>query len=163
MKRHARDNDMPAVAIDFGEDTDAPGAAPKQPVAKAEKPPPAGRAKMSFDEYLDAYYSLDYEDLIGDQPTRFKYRSVPANDYGLATEEILLADDSELNRWASLKRVTRYQTREQELRDRKRYRRRARDAALKRRILKSAIVADDADDHATTDGQPRARAHDRKR
>lgn len=61
------------------------------------------RAKME-----DELYKLDYEDIVAGMPTRFKYRKVEPNNYGLSTEEILLARDTTLKQFVSLKKMAPY-------------------------------------------------------
>jgi protein KRI1 len=63
------------------------------------------RAKMQ-----DELYKLDYEDIVAGMPTRFKYRQVEPNRYGLTTEEILLARDGTLKQYVSLKKMVPYGT-----------------------------------------------------
>ena len=59
----------------------------------------------------DELYKLDYEDIVAGIPTRFKYRKVEPNSYGLTTEEILLARDSTLKQFVSLKKMAPYNER----------------------------------------------------
>lgn len=64
--------------------------------------------KKKMEEMMDQYYGLEYEDMIGDQPTRFKYTEVSKSDFGLSPVEMLLADDAELNKIVGLKRLQPY-------------------------------------------------------
>lgn len=61
------------------------------------------KAKMQ-----EELYKLDYEDIVAGMPTRFKYRQVEANNYGLSTQEILFARDSRLKSFVSLKKMAPY-------------------------------------------------------
>ncbi|KAI8847878.1 KRI1-like family-domain-containing protein [Chytridium lagenaria] len=49
---------------------------PSKKEKKKEEKKKGKKGKVSLDDYLEEYYQLDYEDMIGDIPTRFRYRKV---------------------------------------------------------------------------------------
>ncbi|KAK1278948.1 hypothetical protein QJS04_geneDACA003531 [Acorus gramineus] len=77
--------------------------------------------KVDLEKELEEYYKLDYEDTIGDLKTRFKYKSVPSNRYGLSGQEILMMEDKDLNQYVSLKKLVPYREDEWKIPRAKRY------------------------------------------
>ncbi|KAF9901651.1 hypothetical protein EC991_005838 [Linnemannia zychae] len=100
--------------------------------------------KKNFNEYLDEYYQLDYEDMVGDLPTRFKYSRVRPSNFGLSPVEILLADDKDLNEFVSLKKFAAYRKPEEQLNDIQKYSKKNR-VEMFRHKLKSQIKGQELD------------------
>lgn len=123
--------------------------------------------EKTFGEYLDQYYKLDCEDIIGDVKCRFKYVETTPCDYGLSVEEVVIfcsfcfeyllfhwnysicilqifysiqilsAKNKELNAWASLKKATQIRPEHVERNEQMIFEKKSRNDALKRKILKS--------------------------
>lgn len=91
----------------------------------------------SFDDYLDEYYKMDFEDVIGDLPVRFKYRKVVPNDFGLSIDEILTANDKELNQWCSVKKTCQYRHEDEEKYDVQAFQKKAQNTVVKQKVLSS--------------------------
>ncbi|KAI3659296.1 hypothetical protein MP638_003512 [Amoeboaphelidium occidentale] len=64
---------------------------------------------------LEEVDNLNYEDVVGGVPTKFRYRPVDASSFGLEAEEILEADDSLLNEYISLKKLAPFRTRDKDV------------------------------------------------
>lgn len=109
----------------------------------SEPKPVFNPSDKSYQEYLDEYYKLDCEDIIGDVPCRFKYRSVVPNDFGLSVEEILMAKDKELNRWSSLKKAVQYRPDHVEKYDVVAFRKKGQNEYLKNKFIPSLFVEEE--------------------
>ncbi|KAL0955705.1 hypothetical protein HGRIS_001925 [Hohenbuehelia grisea] len=66
--------------------------------------------KRRLDEYMDEVYGLDINGMVGDMATRFKYVPVQSQNFALTPAEILMATDTELNEFMSIKRYAPYRT-----------------------------------------------------
>ncbi|RUS35256.1 KRI1-like family C-terminal-domain-containing protein [Jimgerdemannia flammicorona] len=112
---------MDADYLPGGEKFDAKGKKGKKDrraAATQEIAPGSKKAQTKeFEKYLEEYYRLDYEDMIGDIPTRFKYQQVRPMNFGLSPVEILLADDQDLNEVIGLKKLAPFRPEEKQQRD----------------------------------------------
>ncbi|PCH35775.1 hypothetical protein WOLCODRAFT_126307 [Wolfiporia cocos MD-104 SS10] len=64
--------------------------------------------KRKLDEYMDEVYGLEFNDMVGDMPTRFRYTQVAPQAYGLLPVDILLSTDVELNSYMGIKKYAPY-------------------------------------------------------
>ena len=79
----------------YSEDDEAE-AADEEAAALPAKAQANPKLPEEVQKLLDEEFDLDYEDVVGGIATRFKYKKVEPNDYGLTAEEILNATDAEL-------------------------------------------------------------------
>ncbi|KAL6304942.1 KRI1-like family C-terminal-domain-containing protein [Sparassis latifolia] len=64
--------------------------------------------KRKLDEYMDELYELEFNDMVGDLPTRFKYAKVEPQSFALSPVEVLMATDAELNSYMGIKKYAPY-------------------------------------------------------
>ncbi|KAI3652740.1 hypothetical protein MP228_002165 [Amoeboaphelidium protococcarum] len=82
-------------------------------------------ATQKLRDLLKEYDDLYYEDIKGGLKTRFKYKQVDQDTYGLDASEILEADDDILNDFVSLKKLAPYRADERFYKWQRRFKRKS--------------------------------------
>jgi protein KRI1 len=67
---------------------------------------------------VDEYWKLHFHAIAGDVRTRFKYRSVNSESFGLTDEDVLEMDDRQLNMIAPMNSYASFLSREENQQDR---------------------------------------------
>lgn len=89
--------------------------------------------REDVNKLMDEYYNLDYEDIVGGVPMRFRYKKVEPESFDMSAEDILSMGDKELNGLVSLKYLAPYRS----SRDVKKQAWRVRGALKKRKHMKA--------------------------
>ncbi|ORY52948.1 Krr1-domain-containing protein [Rhizoclosmatium globosum] len=98
-------------------------------------------AATTLDDYIDEYLQMDYEDMIGDLPTRFKYRKVEPENFGISAVDILTAPETALNEFVPLKHIAPFRPEQRKQRDREIW---SKTKKKRMKKLKDAIEAEKA-------------------
>ncbi|CAE7135950.1 unnamed protein product [Rhizoctonia solani] len=128
---------------DSGVDPDEMDAEIERPVQEEEEEEWDGTEEMRkrvLEKYMDEMDDLEFNDMVGDMPTHFRYAQVEPSTYGLTRAEIFNATDAELNTYMGLKRIAPYR------KDKFDYRR-----PEKLRGFREALGARGASDHRKND------------
>ncbi|KAF8608341.1 Krr1-domain-containing protein [Ceratobasidium sp. AG-I] len=97
--------------VENGVDPDEMDAEVEQPTTFEDEEEWDGTEEMrkrKLEEYMEEIYGLDFNDMVGDMPTHFRYARVESSTHGLTPVEILMANDAELNSYVGLKRLAPY-------------------------------------------------------
>ena len=103
-------------------------AAKKKQIAKdkADARRTARRERMKIEEMVDASLPIDHPDITVPASSKapaagFQYRDTSPTTFGLSARDILFADDSQLNQYAGLKKLTAFRDPEKKRKDKKKF------------------------------------------
>ncbi|KAF9895400.1 KRRI-Interacting protein 1 [Aspergillus nanangensis] len=116
---------------DAGDDEDASGGKNKKSKGqeKRDQKREARKDRLRIEEALDRNLDLDVTLLPGATKKTtggFRYRETSPNSFGLSARDILMANDSQLNEYAGLKKLAAFRDPEKKLRDQKKLGKKAR-------------------------------------
>ncbi|KAF9047736.1 KRI1-like family C-terminal-domain-containing protein [Panaeolus papilionaceus] len=98
--------------------------------------------KRKLNEYMDQIYEMDFNDVVGGMPTRFKYTQVKPDALALNPVEILMATDKELNEYVGIKKYAPYRQGEDKSRYTKKRQEKLQElkSTVKARMVRAGLV-----------------------
>jgi protein KRI1 len=121
------DDDAAAGASDAEPTTNPTKSTKKRKAERADAKSAARRDRRLIENLVNS--NLEYEAALATKPkapTRFRYRETSPTTFGLTTRDILLADDTQLNEFAGLKKLAAFRDPEKKKKDKKHLSKKAR-------------------------------------
>jgi protein KRI1 len=121
------DDDAAAGASDAEPTTNPTKSTKKRKAERADAKSAARRDRRLIENLVDS--NLEYEAALATKPkapTRFRYRETSPTTFGLTTRDILLADDTQLNEFAGLKKLAAFRDPDKKKKDKKHLSKKAR-------------------------------------
>ena len=120
MDRQAGGDAVDVAHADTVDAEDAASAASADVAAASNGTKLAAVRKLEedLDKKVDEYWKLHYHKIAGDVRTRFRYRDVFAEHFGLSDVDVLTMDDRSLNMIAPLRSYAAYTVKQQNIKDR---------------------------------------------
>lgn len=122
---------QPTLDLDEEEEEDTVSGSKKKSKAeeKREQRREARKERMRIEEAVDRNLDLDVTLLPGatkKNATQFRYRETSPQSFGLTARDILMADDSQLNQFAGLKKLASFRDAEKKAKDQRKLGKKAR-------------------------------------
>ncbi|KAK9470263.1 KRI1-like family C-terminal-domain-containing protein [Dipodascopsis tothii] len=92
---------------------------------------------QKVEDFVDQNIMLD-EAAVKEPETRFRYREVSPDSYGLDPADILMADDNDLNEYVGLKKLAPYRDDDKKAKDRKKFAKKKRLREWRKQVFGSA-------------------------
>ncbi|KAJ5746432.1 hypothetical protein N7520_011614 [Penicillium odoratum] len=127
------DEDQPTLELDEDNDDDGEDEAPVSKKSKTQdkrdQKREARKERMRIDEAVNRNLDLDITMLPGatkKNATKFRYRETSPQSFGLTARDILMADDTQLNQFAGLKKLASFRDEEKKAKDQRKLGKKAR-------------------------------------
>ena len=79
------------------------------------------QVRESIDKLLEEMYNLEFEDVIDDTPTKFRYVQVEKSNLPVDPVDLLFMEEKDLNKIIPMKKIAPYRTYKDDINDKNKY------------------------------------------